>query len=166
MAKTESNSIVNISLTVLSIILIILGLIFIIAGIKDIVVNNWWNNVKTDNVATADINLGISTTRVPGDKNSSSDNKNPNNSGAQKANENIQKMVETGKWRATDYVKGDISNGSYTVKKGDTLWEIAEAVYGSGFEWKKILDKNSSKIGYLPNGSRALIFPGQVLDIP
>jgi nucleoid-associated protein YgaU len=165
MAKTESNSIVNVSLTIISIILIILGLIFIIAGLKDVFVNNFGNNSKTDNTATADINVGISTTRAPEDK-KETETQNQNNKGLEKANKNIEKMAETGKWRATDYTQGDINRGSYIVQKGDTLWEIAEAVYGSGFEWKKILQQNSKNIKHLPNGSQALIFPGQVLIIP
>ncbi|HOD01344.1 MAG TPA: LysM peptidoglycan-binding domain-containing protein [bacterium] len=69
-------------------------------------------------------------------------------------------------WVATDYKKGDIEGGSYTVVKGDTLWEIAEARYGSGFEWVKILEANKDSIGFLPNGSQALIVPGQVLRLP
>ena len=69
-------------------------------------------------------------------------------------------------WVANDYVEGDISGDSYTVVKGDTLWEIAEAVYGDGTQWHKILDANKSSIGYLPNGSQALIVPGQVLVLP
>jgi len=69
-------------------------------------------------------------------------------------------------WTPTDYKQGDIKGSSYTVKSGDTLWEIAEAVYGSGFEWTKILDTNKGSIGFLPNGSQALIVPGQVLAIP
>jgi len=69
-------------------------------------------------------------------------------------------------WVANDYEEGDIKGDSYTVVEGDTLWEIAEAVYGSGFEWGKILQANSDSIGYLPNGSQALIIPGQVLEIP
>ena len=69
-------------------------------------------------------------------------------------------------WVATDYQQGDISGSSYTVKSGDTLWEIAEARYGSGTEWTKILDANSSGIGYLPNGQQALIVPGQTLVLP
>jgi len=70
-------------------------------------------------------------------------------------------------WVANDYREGDIIGGStYTVKSGDTLWEIAEAVYGNGYEWTKILEANSSDIGYLPNGSQALIVSGQVLVLP
>lgn len=69
-------------------------------------------------------------------------------------------------WVANDYKKGDISGDSYEVVWGDTLWEISEARYGDGFEWTKIRDANSGDVGYLPNGSQALIFPGQVLTLP
>jgi len=76
------------------------------------------------------------------------------------------KPVDTSTWVATDYKQGDISKGNYTVKSGDTLWEIAEAVYGDGTQWVNILNANSSSVDYLPNGQQALIFPGQVLVIP
>jgi len=69
-------------------------------------------------------------------------------------------------WVATDYEQGDISGSSYTVKSGDTLWEIAEAKYGNGADWTKILDANASDIGYLPSGQQALIVPGQSLVLP
>ena len=69
-------------------------------------------------------------------------------------------------WVANDYKEGDIKGDTYTVVEGDTLWEIAEAVYGSGFEWGRILDANRDSISYLPNGSQALIVPGQVLELP
>ncbi len=69
-------------------------------------------------------------------------------------------------WVATDYTEGDISGSSYTVKTGDTLWEIAEARYGNGSQWTKILDANSSDIGFLANGQQALIVSGQTLVLP
>ncbi|MBN2015554.1 LysM peptidoglycan-binding domain-containing protein [Candidatus Dojkabacteria bacterium] len=69
-------------------------------------------------------------------------------------------------WKANDYKPGDITGDTYTVVWGDTLWEIAEGRYGSGFQWGKIRDANLDQIGFLPNGSRALIFPGQVLSLP
>ncbi len=71
-----------------------------------------------------------------------------------------------GPWVVNNYVYGDIKGDKYTVVRGDTLWEIAEAKYGSGFEWHKILNANFNSIGYLPNGSHALIVPGQVLVLP
>lgn len=82
-----------------------------------------------------------------------------------KAQTTANLIEQTGKWRATDYVTTDIKPGSYEVKLGDTLWEISEAVYGSGHEWRKILSNNSSSIGFLPDGSQALIVPGQILTI-
>lgn len=69
-------------------------------------------------------------------------------------------------WEANNYNKGDIKGTSYTVKSGDTLWEIAEAVYGNGAEWTKLLGANKASVDYLPNGSQALIRPGQVLVLP
>lgn len=83
-----------------------------------------------------------------------------------KAAETMAIINKTGKWRATDYVYKDIISGSYEVKLGDTLWEISEAVYGDGNQWRTILDKNSSQVGFLPDGSQALIIPGQFLTIP
>ena len=65
-----------------------------------------------------------------------------------------------------DYKKGDIKAGSYSVKSGDTLWEIAEGLYGDGSAWTKILDANKGSIGFLASGEQALIVPGQVLVLP
>lgn len=83
----------------------------------------------------------------------------------EKATQTQTQINQTGLWRATDYVQGDINTGSYQVKLGDTLWEISEAVYGDGSQWTKILEKNSSSVGFLPDGSQALIVTGQFLTI-
>lgn len=58
---------------------------------------------------------------------------------------------------------GDSSggNGSYTVKSGDCLWNIAASYYGDGSQYEKIYQANTDKISD-PN----LIYPGQVLTIP
>jgi nucleoid-associated protein YgaU len=69
-------------------------------------------------------------------------------------------------WVANSYNQGEIQAGNYTVKSGDTLWELAEGVYGNGADWVKILDANSNSVDFLEGGQQALIFPGQVLVIP
>ncbi|MBC5786739.1 MULTISPECIES: LysM peptidoglycan-binding domain-containing protein [Clostridiaceae] len=50
---------------------------------------------------------------------------------------------------------------SYTVVKGDCLWNIAKRFYGNGSLYPKIYNANRDKIQN-PN----LIYPGQVLVIP
>ena len=102
---------------------------------------------------------------LPDTSSSSTQNLNDNNADTTATISN-NKVVDVGTWVATDYKQGDISKGNYTVKSGDTLWEIAEAVYGDGTQWVNILNANSASVDYLPNGQQALIFPGQVLVIP
>ena len=51
---------------------------------------------------------------------------------------------------------------SYTVAKGDCLWNIAKKFYGSGAKYTTIYNANQGVIGGNPN----LIYPGQVLTIP
>jgi nucleoid-associated protein YgaU len=50
---------------------------------------------------------------------------------------------------------------TYEVKKGDTLWAIAEKYYGKGSEYPKIVDANQPMIKDADE-----IYPGQVLRIP
>ena len=80
-----------------------------------------------------------------------------------------EKVSETNVNNATytvnDYKKGDIKAGKYVVKAGDTLWEIAEAVYGTGFDWHKIADANPDLVYTLPNGNVG-INVGVTLNIP
>lgn len=51
---------------------------------------------------------------------------------------------------------------TYTVVKGDCLWNIAKKFYGNGSKYSIIYNANKSVIGGNPN----LIYPGQVLTIP
>ena len=47
---------------------------------------------------------------------------------------------------------------NYTVKKGDTLWAIAQRYLGSGYKYKGIKDLNAL--------NSDMIYPGQTLKIP
>lgn len=51
---------------------------------------------------------------------------------------------------------------TYTVVKGDCLWNIAKKFYGNGAKYTLIYNANTGVIGSNPN----LIYPGQVLIIP
>lgn len=51
---------------------------------------------------------------------------------------------------------------TYTVVKGDCLWNIAKKFYGNGSKYSAIYNANKGIIGGNPN----LIYPGQVLTIP
>ena len=53
------------------------------------------------------------------------------------------------------------TNKTYTVQKGDCLWNIAKKFYGNGAKYTVIYNANKDKIKN-PN----LIYPGQVLTIP
>ncbi|MEW6409395.1 MAG: LysM peptidoglycan-binding domain-containing protein [Nitrospirota bacterium] len=48
----------------------------------------------------------------------------------------------------------------YTVKKGDTLWDISKALLGDPFLWKKLWEENPE----IKNPDK--IYPGQVINIP
>jgi hypothetical protein len=50
---------------------------------------------------------------------------------------------------------------TYTVVSGDTLWKIAERMYGNGSQYMKIFEANT---GVVEHPDR--IFPGQKLVIP
>ena len=47
---------------------------------------------------------------------------------------------------------------TYTVKKGDCLWNIAKKFYGKGWKFPIIMQANGMKV--------PAIYPGDVLTIP
>ncbi|MEI7579064.1 MAG: LysM peptidoglycan-binding domain-containing protein [bacterium] len=127
-------------------------------------------NKKEKNPYTQEVNFSQIDNQ---DKNGEIDNQGINTfrvdastlSAREKSDSNISRIQRTGHWSATNYAPGDIGVGNYEVRQGDTLWEISEAVYGNGNLWGRILDRNISDIGFLPNGQQALIHPGQILII-
>ena len=63
--------------------------------------------------------------------------------------------------KVTSTPKASSAKRTYTVKRGDCLWNIAKRFYGNGASYTKIYDANTNKIAN-PN----LIYPGQVFVIP
>ena len=59
-------------------------------------------------------------------------------------------------------VANEFRANTYTVQEGDSLWQIAIAVYGDGYQWSEIYQANQLKIGFNPG----LIVPGTVLIMP
>lgn len=51
-----------------------------------------------------------------------------------------------------------VTNKTYIVKKGDSLWAIAQKILGDGTKWSKIQKFNGIK--------GDVIYPGQILKIP
>lgn len=64
--------------------------------------------------------------------------------------------------RETNNSPAPAASQTYTVVKGDCLWNIAKCFYGNGSKYTVIYDANRGVIGGNPN----LIYPGQVLTIP
>lgn len=63
-----------------------------------------------------------------------------------------------GKKQKRQFPKKKPTAHTYTVKKGDCLWNIAKMVYGSGTWCYELAERNNIKY---PD----LIYPGQVLEI-
>lgn len=59
-------------------------------------------------------------------------------------------------------VDNTVQPKTYTVVRGDCLWNIAKKLYGNGALYTKIYNANKGVIGSNPN----LIYAGQVLTIP
>jgi len=60
-------------------------------------------------------------------------------------------------------IKDQMTQTTYQVQAGDTLFAIAQKMYGNGSQWTRIDVAN--RVGRLPNGN-PLIFAGNTLTIP
>ena len=74
---------------------------------------------------------------------------------------NTQPTVSMETTRPTENSPAPTTNQTYTVQKGDCLWNIAKNFYGNGMKYTVIVTANKDKIKN-PNS----IYPGQVLIIP
>lgn len=114
-------------------------------------------------ISAQSIGTGINTTQD--EQTSNITNSGHSLEGYEKSVKNQEMIIKTEKWEPTDYSYEDIKASTYTVQLGDTLWEIAEGYYGDANNWLHILELNSSSIGFLPDGTQALIFPEQILQL-
>lgn len=80
-----------------------------------------------------------------------------------------KKTTSSGKTRVNNTAK----KKTYTIRKGDCLWNIAKKYYGNGARYTKILNANKSvldkaarKYGYSNCKNGNLIFPGTKITIP
>lgn len=76
-------------------------------------------------------------------------------------NDSSGTSVEVSETRETNTAPTPSVGETYTVVKGDCLWNIARKYYGSGSKYNVIYNANRDKISN-PN----LIYPGQILTIP
>lgn len=66
-----------------------------------------------------------------------------------------------------------VKSKTYTIKSGDTLWDIAEDYYGSGTKYmtiynanKSIIEETAKKYGKKSSNNGHWIYPNTVLTIP
>ena len=67
-------------------------------------------------------------------------------------------------YQAPAQVQGATTAGTYTVKKGDTLFSIAKKYYGNGSQWRKVLSANPKCLSKAGNTKTLKI--GFVLNMP
>ena len=112
--------------------------------------------------------LGSETT--PSAETSQSQTQPQGQSGGQKPSGQVQGQTAPAKtptsattWAAVYHTGGSINGQTYTVQRGDTLWEIARGRYGTALEWQKVADANN--ISYDSLG-HPILHSGDVLKLP
>lgn len=83
------------------------------------------------------------------------------------------KKTTTKKTSSGKRTSNKVKQKTYTIKRGDCLWNIAKKYYGSGAKYTKILsanrstlDKAARKYGYSNCKNGNLIFAGTTIVIP
>lgn len=81
--------------------------------------------------------------------------------------------IKTTKVEQTSTKRPATKSKSYTIKKGDTLWDISHKYYGAGSKWrtiynanKDIIEKTAKKYGRKSSSNGHWIYPGTKITIP
>lgn len=81
--------------------------------------------------------------------------------------------VSTIKKITTKRQSNQTSGRTYTIVKGDTLWDISQRFYGTGTKWetiynanKDIIESTAKRYGFSSSNKGWWIFPGVKLTIP
>lgn len=85
----------------------------------------------------------------------------------------VKKAASTTTKNPTTTKRPTTQSKTYTIKSGDTLWDISVKFYGTGTKWTTIYNKNKSiiestaqKRGFSSSNNGHWIFPGTDLIIP
>jgi nucleoid-associated protein YgaU len=101
----------------------------------------------------------VDTTPIPGEERPAA------RSGSRTASSSGTHSSSSGSHEAaprSNYARSSSSGKTYTVKKGDTLQEISQKMYGTTRQWRKIYNANKGTI----KGGPEKITPGMKLTIP
>ena len=104
---------------------------------------------------------------IPGlNSNTQSTNNTQNTPRKDNASSNINKTINDINKTINDINKtiNDAIQKIYTVKKGDCLWDISKKYYGTGSDYKKIIEANKEKYKNLKKNT--IIKPDWKLNIP
>lgn len=103
--------------------------------VVDLKVSSERRDPITDEVTSATVDMSL----IRADASNATTNTGPTTGGAKTGASDVVSRT------TPSVVKKTPASRTYVVKKGDTLWKIADKFYGDGNKWKKIADANKIK---------------------
>lgn len=174
-SKPVSNT-TGIVISAIVVLLLIAGIGFLVVGLAQSLNKNQSGSVLSDQTAannTAAPDASPSASPATADSSDGSSTTGSNSSSTEGQQVIAQANRATTRYKATNsvykrgnyYKFGDITGSSYVTRKGDTLWQIAQARYNSGYAW---VDINKANGGFknLKNGKPVNIPVGYRLILP